>query len=172
MKIAVTILLSLGLAACGGGGDSNGGSDKTSALVKLEGVWKASEPMGKEGLPPNETVFIDEYYLAFNSSGLMTVYDYAGDSYDNYGNCYWIGNFQVVSKGNDKYEFTGMESNEKNVYIISADSTYLRIRPEGTSVENQSVLVISRLNTSDFTPLCNATSQADTSQDKVFKIPH
>lgn len=170
MKIAVIILLSLGLAACGGSG--GGDSNKTGDLSKLEGVWKANELMGKEGLPPNETVLIDEYYLAFNSSGLMTVYDYAGDSYDDYGNCYWVGNFQVVSKGNDKYEFTAMESTEKNVYIITADSTYLRIRPEETSVENQSVLVISRLNTSDFTPLCDSTSQAETSQNKVFKIPH
>lgn len=97
-KLVIMSLLSI-LTACGGGsgdggGDFTGGDD---SLDKLVGVWDATTDEGTEG--------VDEAYIVIDAEGYLTVYDYAGDSFDREGNCYWIDVVdQLVPLGNNKYD--------------------------------------------------------------------
>ena len=149
-KIALALSI-IALTACGGGG---GGGDINNitgnSSKKLEGVWKSSIDEGTEG--------IDEAYYAFTSDGLATFYDYAGDSYDDFANCYWVGNAQFKSKGDNKYEFTYLETAESEIITITVSGNIMTVTEEGD--DESSTLTKSSLKESDLIPECDETSNA------------
>ncbi len=83
--IAIALISSI-LCACGGGGSSDNDSSNDPPVVtgisSIVGVyeWFDEYPGG----------LVDEWYLAIDSQGYVSDYDYMGDSYDNLGNCYVI----------------------------------------------------------------------------------
>lgn len=85
MKKAIYSSLFL-LVACGGsGGDGNNDDSPTitaQGTTAIAGLWDMSEDIS--------TGVRDEVYLSIASDGKGTLYDYAGDTYDEWGNCYWI----------------------------------------------------------------------------------
>lgn len=156
-KIALALSV-FALTACGGdgGGDVLGGSSQ-----KLDGVWKASLDEGADG--------IDEVYFTFTNNGLFTIYDYAGDSYDNAGNCYWIENALYKSKGDNEYEITFLESEIEDedtaIFSIKVSGNTMTISDVSESVEEPLKLTKSNLKESDFTPECALTSNATSSKN-------
>lgn len=165
-KLALSLSI-FALTACGGGSDSGGNNDLTSnSSAKLDGVWKSTYNEGAEG--------IDEMYFVFTSGGLLTIYDYAGDSYDDYANCYWIGNAQFKSKGNNKYEISSLEAganDDPETVTITVSGSFMTIVTEDGNTRESSQLVKSYLKESDLTPECNSTSSARTPQGIQKALP-
>jgi hypothetical protein len=92
----------LALTACGGGG---GSSEKALSKVEsLAGVWDDSEDFGRLG--------IDESYFTLDKDGYISTYDFAGDTFDEWGNCYWIEEKlgQITHLSGDKYSFKDSET--------------------------------------------------------------
>lgn len=155
MKKKLLGFVMLTLAACGGGsGDDNGGSTFGGGDRSIDGLWDATENMGQEG--------IDEIYYEFDKGGLLTVYDYAGDSYDQEGNCYWIFSSSMKSLGKNKYEITPLfEEGESFVFTIARSGDNLTIEfndPEEPS--DKITIPRSTKSTSSFTPECADTGSA------------
>ncbi len=146
-KLVIMSLLSL-LMACGGGsgdmpnGEITGGDD---SLDKLVGVWDATTDEGTEG--------IDEAYLVIDEEGFLIYYDYAGDSFQNEGNCYWIGVIdQLFPLGNNKYDseyFTDLK------ITVSGSKMQISGKEEGESF-SVSYRRSSR-SVSDLTPECSGS---------------
>jgi hypothetical protein len=157
MKKTLLSLSIFALTACGGGngedkanifgsGGANGGSGMNSVI----GVWDATENMGSEG--------IDEGYLIIDKNGLITFYDYMGDSYDQEGNCYWINVGQLKSVGNNNFEYTpiGETTGEKpSVLTITPKDDKLTI-DFNDSEDSDDTLYLTKSNKSanNFTPEC------------------
>ena len=76
------------------GSVSGGGGGVSSDIV---GVWDDSYDDPDYGF--------DEFYIVIDSNGNLSSYDYAGDAYDNWGNCYWINKnaSKITSLGGAKY---------------------------------------------------------------------
>ena len=72
----------LSLTACGGGSSNNSPAETKATVASLAGIWDVGGDGGTEGK--------DESYMVIDSNGSVSIYDYAGDSFDNEGNCYWI----------------------------------------------------------------------------------
>ncbi len=92
LKATIAALLPTVVIACGGGhvtyssdhyhpNENNTGPYYATGTDELAGLYDVSIDT-EEGF--------DEYYLHLDEFGNGTIYDYAGDSYDDYGNCYWI----------------------------------------------------------------------------------
>lgn len=138
-KIIIIFSLFILVACSSGGGGGNGGNTVPGDFV---GVWDVSTDYGAMG--------IDEYYTVIRSDGTGTDYDYAGDSFDNVANCYWIDNYTITHQGGDSFQlrysdnttfdFTATVSNDVMTYTIPGFGT--RNAPRST------------LQESDFTPVC------------------
>lgn len=163
-KLALSLSV-IALTACGGGG-SGGSNDLTSnSAAKLEGIWKSSSNEGADG--------IDEMYFVFASGGLLTIYDYAGDSYDDYANCYWIGNAQFTPKGNDKYEISSLEAgtdSEKITATITVSGSFMTMTTEEDGTRHTDNLTKSYLKESDLTPECDMSANSRSLQ-RIQKTP-
>lgn len=86
------------LTACGGSSSNDGSNNSANAIPSnIVGVWDSSTDEGAQG--------VDEAYVAINADGNVFSYDYAGDTFDNWGNCYWIAenSIQLKSRGGSKY---------------------------------------------------------------------
>jgi hypothetical protein len=165
IRIMNKTLLSLSivaLTACGGGN----GADKANifgggGMGNIVGVWDATENLGDDG--------IDEVYFAFDKSGLLTFYDYAGDSYDQGANCYWIDIAEVRSLGNNNYEITTLgedadeEPEEPDVVTITRKGDKLTIDSSNSEDPDQSINTFTKStkSVSDFTPECQDVDSAD-----------
>ena len=95
------------LTACGGGGGSSKSDSSNSENTPANGipssfvgVWDASADEGADGF--------DTFYVAIDASGNISSYDFAGDTFDDWGNCYWIEKnvFKLTSLGGSKYSST------------------------------------------------------------------
>lgn len=171
MRKTLLSLAMITLVACGGGsggGDKDGGSNPFGGgSGTIIGLWDATENMGQEG--------IDEVYYEFDKSGLLTVYDYAGDSYDQEGNCYWIFTSSVKSLGNNKYEITPLlEVDDSFVFIITRAGDKLTIdfnNPEEPS--DKLTISKSSKSTTSFTPECVDTASMRSSNkiSSGMKLP-
>lgn len=160
MKKTLLSLSIFALTACGGGSDVdkgdifNGGS-----ITNITGVWDGTENMGAEG--------IDESYLVIDKNGLITFYDYMGDSYDQEGNCYWINVGQLKSVGNNNFEYTpiptGTTTGEKpNALTITRKDDKLTIDFNDSEHPEEDTLTLTKSNKSanNFTPECADSSNA------------
>lgn len=110
---SVSVLSAFFLTACGGG--SSGSNDSNSVSISSSangipanfvGVWDASTDEGVDGF--------DQFFVAIDASGKISSYDYAGDTFDDWGNCYWIAKdlFQLTPLGGSKYRSTMTEDGE------------------------------------------------------------
>lgn len=114
VKKLLVIVSAFVLTACGGGSsksdsESNANqsgtvSSSSSAAETVNGipsnfvgVWDSSTDEGVDGF--------DELYVAIDASGNISSYDFAGDTFDDWGNCYWIdkNTFKLKSLGGSKY---------------------------------------------------------------------
>lgn len=81
-----------------GSGASSSSSSGSSVLPSaFVGVWDGSTDEGADGF--------DEIYVVLSADGIVSIYDYAGDTYDARGNCYWINekSAKLTSAGGSKY---------------------------------------------------------------------
>jgi hypothetical protein len=92
----------LALTACGGGSDDKKETNKgnlggATGIERLVGVWNLTEDDENSG--------VDEAYLSIDKDGYISSYDYAGDTFDDWGNCYWINEkFSKISHiSGDRY---------------------------------------------------------------------
>jgi hypothetical protein len=153
------ILCSLfSLTACGGSGD--GGSSGGITLGKVEslaGVWDNSEDLGVDGL--------DESYIAIDKDGYLSVYDFAGDTFDNWGNCYWIEEkfAQITYVNGDRYKIKDLSSSDSSEVEMTVSNQKLTIKEvdvddldeDGNTTEILTFeLEKSSKMTADFKPKC------------------
>lgn len=140
MKIIrkTALLLILGsLAACGGG--SSGSSGSVSSLAGTY-AW----PDSGDG---------DEGYIIIASNGDITDYDYAGDAFDNSGNCYWIAGPEHVAHASGSTYTITEDAETYTVDIIQSNSG---LTITGTDEDGPYTITFSKVNllASDFTPEC------------------
>lgn len=156
-KIILCAVVSLMLAACGSGSSSSSNEDigNIESLSELAGLyaWDDSE----DG---------DEGYVHIASNGRLINYDYAGDSYDNYANCYWVDDYNEyithVSGNTFSVTFEDWSEQENDFVtiteIITITETTNGIRVRGTDIDGDkynNLLGRSNLNISDLTPDCD-----------------
>ena len=146
MRLAFILSLMFTLSACGG--SSSSGDRTTADFNKLVGVWDATYDDPDFGE--------DVGYLVIDSEGLLSFYDYAGDEYDNEGNCYWIDRDYagIEAKGNNRYETTWFGDNETTIEIATVSGNTLRVRGEDEDAEDAEVFTKTNLRESDLVPEC------------------
>lgn len=134
------------------------------------GVWDAATDEGVDG--------VDEYYIAIDSEGFVSTYDYAGDSYDDWGDCYWIGIdvAQLSALGNNRYLSEDSEDEEEELVITVSGNT-MTIRGVDDDPDDASSMVRSSRNLSSFTPDCvdsfeNARALIPAKKAKVSVVPY
>lgn len=144
MKKLMILLSVLVMSACGG--SSSDGDDNN--VGKLAGVWDFTTDEGVEG--------VDEFYMVIDSEGYISYYDYAGDSYDNYANCYWVDEdiAQLKSLGENRYEwvfFGDSDYSFESIMIRSGNKLTLK----ETDSSDEFVVYSASQQVSDFTPNCD-----------------
>lgn len=172
------------LTACGGSGGSDSTGDPktiTNPFSSLVGVWNSSVDEGSDGF--------DEAYIVISEDGKVSSYDYAGDTFDDWGNCYWIAKniIQLKSLGGSKYLSTviypGLPADAEEVEIkISGNTLTLSgkdtddIDGDGNTTENSSeTMTRSTRTTASFSPECSDTfsvarAQIPAKQPKSLKL--
>ena len=171
MKKLLMMSLLATLTACGGG-SGDGGGDFTSggSASKLVGMWNATTDEGEDG--------IDENYLAIDSDGFVSLYDYDGDTYDDGENCYWIEEdvAELKALGDDRYRVVQEGSSDTQILIITVQNNTMTIAEEGDE-EDFSTLTRSSIPVSDFTPECSdsfedARALIPAKKAKISKAPY
>jgi hypothetical protein len=136
--------------ACGGESDDNSSNASSPAQISgFEGVYEDFY---------EEDGAIDEIYWVIHSTGYISLYDYAGDTYDNFANCYWIthramritnpfgsGNYDLEFLDNGSYQSYGdydLTVGPSSFNVIAADGKL--------SLPRSNLLV------SDLTPDCDS----------------
>lgn len=158
MKKTLLTLSMFALAACGGGdGDKTNLLSNGDGISSITGVWDGTENLGSDG--------IDENYTVIDKNGLVTFYDYAGDSYDQEGNCYWIGIAQIKSLGNHNFELTPLgeaagEESEEFTITRTGDKLIIEIKDSEDPDEDTVTLTKSNKSANNFTPECADSSSA------------
>lgn len=131
MKFLIILITALNLIACGGESDDSGASAPAS-ISGFSGVYEDFD--AEDGL-------VDEIYMVIDTLGNISYYDYAGDSYDNYANCYWISKNEIKilntsEQGNYRLNFLnesgsiedtgiyGMTVNSQGINIIASDGKF------------------------------------------------
>jgi len=164
MKKTLLSLSIFALTACGGGTaeDKVNLFSSGDGIGNIAGVWDATENLGNDG--------IDERYFVIDTSGLVIDYDYAGDSYDQEGNCYWIDSAEVRSLGDNNYEITSLvvdeddEPEEPDVIKITRNGNKLTIGPSDSKDPDQNSVTFTKStkSVSDLTPECPDSDSART----------
>jgi hypothetical protein len=155
MKKTLLSLSIFALAACGGGNGDKSNLLSNGGMSNIIGVWDGTENLGDEG--------IDEGYVVIDKNGLVTFYDYAGDSYDQEGNCYWIGIGQLKSLGDNNFEYTPLGravGEEPEVLKMIRDGDKLTVDTNDPEDEDEDVetYIKSNKSVSNFTPECTDSS--------------
>lgn len=140
------------LGACGGG---SGGDDTPKTpqygTAEIAGLWDMSEEVS--------TGVRDELYLHIASDGKGTIYDYAGDTYDEWGNCYWIDagvDFTHVEKNSFKLGLEPVEAFVNNNQLTLKMQDIGDADEDGNSLETITVeLARSNKKVVDFKPECS-----------------
>lgn len=152
MKKLLIMSLLATLTACGGGsGDGGGDFSSGGGASKLVGMWSGAFDKGDNR--------VDEVYMQIDDSGFVSYYDYAGDTYNNWGNCYWHAKrvIQLKSLGVDRYEATALlfEPPRKEILVVKIIDNTLTMQPED-DIDDEELLSFARSNrgVAGFTPEC------------------
>lgn len=141
-KLGIIALLPLTFAACGGASHSH--SSEYHYYDENEdhhtGPYYAKDTADLAGLydisVDTEEGF-DEYYLYLDIHGNGTIYDYAGDSYDNYANCYWIiPNSLEVFHLFDTFFDTGTNTPIFEAELVTSGFKAIIEETNGTAIEH------------------------------------
>jgi hypothetical protein len=129
-----------------GGSDNGETSSSAEGFSSIAGVW--AWPNDGDG---------DEGYLVIRSNGTAADYDYAGDSFDNRGNCYWIDDSDQIThvSGHNyeiAYEYQGkLETDPVTIQVVSGGLMVQGVDEDGA----YSLLFTStNLLETDLTPEC------------------
>lgn len=155
-KLLCCAAISILLAGCGSSSSSNSSNTESTGSIDIAGIyeWDSSE----DG---------DEGYTHLASNGETSIYDYAGDSFDNYANCYWISKneSQLTHNGGNSYTETYQEEDDLTGGLITVEQplTMVRtsngLRVSGIDVHDgepfEQVFVRANINLSDLTPDCD-----------------
>ncbi|WNO08408.1 hypothetical protein [Teredinibacter sp. KSP-S5-2] len=139
-KIILLGAVSVGLAACHGDGEYDSYSYSTTTTTTTEVIVDAplstTDIAGLYDISVDTQMGYDEYYLYLDEFGNGTVYDYAGDSYDNYGNCYWITRdvIQVYHLYDDVFD-TGVDTPSFEVELKYNGFNAVFDQADGVSIE-------------------------------------
>jgi hypothetical protein len=164
--VSSSILSVFVLTACGGGGSSNSDRQSNSSQSangipsSFVGVWDASTDEGVDGF--------DQYYLSIDASGKISTYDFAGDTFDDWGNCYWIEKdvYQLKSLGGSKYrstaiyagsngEFEDLEITVSGGELTSSSKDVDDVDDDGNTTESYTETIKKSSRTvQSFTPEC------------------
>ena len=150
-KLAAPLLIaaSLSIVACNDEGGSSG-STSVSGLSSIVGIYDWSDTY--------EGGIVDEWYIGIDAEGNVSDYDYLGDAYDDYMNCYSIDKNwdQLTHISGNRFS-----SNIVGEVTITKSSSGLTIVPED---ENYSSLVTGEkvsMTVSDFEAAdCNSANSA------------
>lgn len=153
------------LAACGGGGSSGGGGSGNGGggvfgstqygTAAIAGLWDLSEEVS-----PGVR---DELYLHIASDGKGTFYDYAGDTYDEWGNCYWIeSGFDFTHVEKNTFKFGTVNTINVEAYVTNNKLT-LKLPDVGdldddgntTEILTEEVPKATNKNVANFKPECS-----------------
>jgi len=156
MRKALLTLSILALTACGGGGGGDTNNLTGNSSSSITGVWDGTENLGSDG--------VDEIYYAIESNNLLTIYDYAGDSYDREGNCYWLVIIQLKPLGNNKYTATPLgelagESPAEFTITRKSDKLTIEFTDSEDLKEDSVTLTKSNKSVNNFTPECANSSR-------------
>lgn len=136
MRISLVLLISFLVSACGG---SSGGGN-SAQLAEIAGVWDSSVTYGN---------VVDEIYTVINEDGTATEYDYLGDSFDDFANCYEKTDFTLTYLGGDEFRATGPDG-ITFTFNASASGDTLTLRAGSQTID----VTRSALIESDFQPIC------------------
>ncbi len=142
LSLALTILaVSAFTVSCGGGDLDN----KQTGISSISGLYAWNYGDGDEG------------YNYISESGSLSIYDYAGDSFDNEGNCYWISENFATFTHVSGYTYLQEISSTGATGEISIRRTSSGITISGVDVDGPfSVSFLdSDQSISDFTPTCD-----------------
>lgn len=128
------VLFSL-LVSCGGGSSSSDSSDDSpitesiNSLDDIVGFWDATVEI--DGLT-------DEYYYLITDSGLVTIIDYLGDSFDDSIDCYIIAEDALIFTHLNENEFLSESTFDGSTVSINffSDGNDLIIT-DATGAENR-----------------------------------
>ncbi len=143
------------LVACGGGGGGDGDNgaptNNPQGTAAIAGLWDMSEDVSA-GVR-------DEIYLSIASDGKGTLYDYAGDTYDEWGNCYWIDqgiDFVHVEKNTFKLGQENVEAYVSNNKLTLKMKDTDDADDDGNTLETITLEIpkVTNKKVADFKPEC------------------
>jgi hypothetical protein len=146
------------LTACGGGGgDDNDDFTSDAKIDSLVGVWDNTEDYGTYGK--------DVSYISIDKNGYLSIYDYAGDTFDEWGNCYWIDEkyAQLTHLSGIQYSIKDLETSKSGVIELTATRVSLRVTEadvddideDGNTTETRTYTLAKLTKTvADLTPEC------------------
>lgn len=99
----------------------------------------------------------DEGYIVIDQQGIVSEYDYAGDSFDNFANCYWVEEelMTLEPASGNRYK-ANYEDNEffGEVHFSSVNGGMkMSLSFDGTTVDF--VYPVTSLTVSDLSPNCD-----------------
>lgn len=143
LTLALTILgISAFTVSCGGDKLDNKPTYQTNltGVVSISGLYAWDNDNGDEG------------YTVFLEDGLVSDYDYAGDSFDNAGNCYWIDRNTETLTHISRNTFSIENNSNGETFQVTITSTSQGINISGPA--GSSNLLNTSLSISDLTPEC------------------
>ncbi len=155
LTLALTILaVSAFTVSCGGSDLDN----KQTGVSSISGLYAWDYDDG------------DEAYTHISENGSLSIYDYAGDSFDNGENCYWIAENIATYTHVSEYNYIQEVSNTGVTSEISIRRTSSGITVSGVDVDGPFTanFLNSNLSISDFTPTCTE-SMTRPSSKSTFK---
>jgi hypothetical protein len=160
--LALSLTCALFLPSCG----SNKESGSATALSLIAGVYDDSVDHQEEG--------IDELYLEIDSRGYLSSYDYLGDSFDNYLNCYYIeqnwGQLIHLSENTFRYiSYYEAVETSYNVIVTVAEGGDLTITNEEYPDVNSTVTKTSLIKSDFLSAECREGSSGTRTNGEILE---
>lgn len=110
--------------------------------ISISGLWDVTNIIGGE---------TDVLYLHISDTGIFTSYNYYGDSYDNFDNCYDTYIYNATHISDDLFRIT-FDHAEYDIQIVKIDGELVFIYDNG---DGKKYSLASDKTLSDFQPNCN-----------------
>lgn len=145
LTLALTIFAVSTFTVSCGGGDLDNKTESTvtgpAGVASISGLYAWNNTNGDEG------------YTNFSADGSVSDYDYAGDSFDNQGNCYWVDENSETLTHISGNLFLIEDNFDGSTAQITIVPTSLGINVTGPG--GSSTLLNTNLSISAFTPECS-----------------